>query len=132
MTTTDGFSEIAFDMTNSMTLAPYLRAADTLESDNIINWTRGDDLTGMTDTGHPDGYRPRDLTINGANKVWKLGDVIYSTPTVVAKPMENYDLLYGDSSYTSFRYTHKQRRQTAAVSKAMTFEKPSSPCLAAT
>ena len=115
LTTTDGFSEIAFDMTNSMTLAPYLRAADTLESDNIINWTRGDDLTGMTDTGHPDGYRPRDLTINGANKVWKLGDVIYSTPTVVAKPMENYDLLYGDSSYTSFRYTHKQRRQTVYV-----------------
>ena len=116
-TTVNGYSTIDFeagtspDPDNSSTLQPYLRAADNPESKNIINWIRGDDLTDITDSNHPDGYRKRDLTINGVNNVWKLGDIIYSTPTVVGRPMENYDLLYGDSSYTAFRSKYLKRRQ---------------------
>jgi type IV pilus assembly protein PilY1 len=89
---------------------PYLRGADVTEADNIINWVRGDDLAGMTDTGHPDGYRKRDITINGVNNVWKLGDIVHSTPTVVGRPAENFDLLYNDTSYAAFRSTHRTRR----------------------
>ncbi len=103
------------DAGNVTALQPSLRAADDVEAANIINWIRGDDLTGVTDKGHPDGYRKRDITINGKNNVWKLGDIIYSTPTVVARPMENYDLLYGDSSYTTFRLKHSNRRNTVYV-----------------
>ncbi len=113
-TTTDGHTKIDFTTTNTLTLQPYLRAADFTEANNIINWIRGSDLS-TTDTGHPNGYRKRDLTINGTNKVWKLGDIIYSTPTVVSRPNENYDLLYGDKSYTNFRLHYLHRRQVVYV-----------------
>ncbi|HDH04297.1 MAG TPA: hypothetical protein ENH01_01090, partial [Nitrospirae bacterium] len=110
-TTVNGSTTLDFKIANSSTLKPYLRADSTSEADNIIDWIRGDDLTGITDSNHPDGYRKRDLTINGVNNVWKLGDIIHSSPTVVGKPMENYDLLYGDSSYTAFRSKYLKRRQ---------------------
>jgi regulation of enolase protein 1 (concanavalin A-like superfamily) len=100
---------------NATILKPHLRAADDAEAANIINWTRGDDLTGITDSGHLEGYRKRDITIGSSTHVWKLGDIIFSTPTVVARPAENYDLLYGDTSYTSFRLTHNKRRQVVYV-----------------
>jgi type IV pilus assembly protein PilY1 len=72
-TTVDGITSIDFTTANSATLLPYLRAADAPESDNIINWTLGEDLGGITDTGHPYGYRNRNITIGGNTKVWKLG-----------------------------------------------------------
>jgi type IV pilus assembly protein PilY1 len=114
-TTIDGYNAIDFTTDNSTTLQPYLRAADTTEADNIINWVRGNDLTGVTDSGHPDGYRNRNITLNDVTNVWKLGDIVYSTPSVVGRPMENYDLLYGDDSYTSFRDTYLKRRHVVYV-----------------
>jgi type IV pilus assembly protein PilY1 len=66
-------------------------------------------MTNIIDTGHPGGYRDRTITINNVTNVWKLGDIVYSTPTVVGKPMENYDLLYGDTTYAKFRSTHRKR-----------------------
>ncbi len=121
-TTTDGTTGIDFiDTANSSDLSElraYLRADDNdnyQETKNIINWISGDDLTGKTDSGHPDGYRQRSitLTINGttSTNVWKLGDIVYSSPTAVGRPMENYDLLYGDASYTKFRRSQVKRRQ---------------------
>ncbi|UCD34634.1 MAG: hypothetical protein JSU90_10100, partial [Nitrospiraceae bacterium] len=59
--------------------------------------------------------RKRDLTINSTNHVWKLGDIVHSTPTVVSKPMENYNLLYGDASYTTYRMAYNKRRQVVYV-----------------
>ena len=114
-TSIDGYTKIYFEELNAATLMPYLRAADASEADNIINWVRGDDLTGITDSGHPDGYRKRSITIGADTNVWKLGDIINSTPTVVARPAENYDLLYGDTSYTGFRAEHLNRRQVVYV-----------------
>jgi type IV pilus assembly protein PilY1 len=109
-TSIDGFSSIKFDAANQAALMPYLRAADASESQNIINWVRGDDLSGITDAGHASGYRKRDLTINGVSNIWKLGDIVNSTPSIVARPMENFDLLYGDSTYSKYRLTHLKRR----------------------
>ncbi|NOZ69522.1 MAG: hypothetical protein GXP46_09855, partial [Deferribacteres bacterium] len=69
-TTTDGFTASDFlDTADLSTLQPYLRAANDNNNEevkNIINWIRGDDLAGVTDAGHPDGYRKRSisLTIN--------------------------------------------------------------------
>ena len=47
---------------------------------------------------------------SGTYKVWKLGDPINSTPTIVAAPRSNYDLIYGDATYTAF-YTRWQNRR---------------------
>ncbi len=110
-TSIDGSTRLDFITGNSTVLQPYLRGADTTEAANIINWIRGADLPGVTDAGHADGYRKRDITINSVNNIWKLGDIVYSTPTAVGAPMENYDLLYSDVSYYAFEQAHYKRRQ---------------------
>ena len=46
-------------------------------------------------------------------RLWKLGDIIHSTPTSVAQPLADYDLLYNDASY--YEYYMKQRGRETAV-----------------
>src|SRR4030095_12001516 len=48
-------------------------------------------------------------------RVWKLGDIISSTPVVVGAPRERYDVLYGDTTYGAFFKRYKDRRQVAYV-----------------
>ena len=79
--------------------AGLLNAANASEAAAIVNWVRGADQA---------GYRTR--SIDGG-KTWRLGDIIYSTPTTVARPAESFDLLYNDASYLDFRRTYNQRRQ---------------------
>jgi len=99
--------QIPFTTGNSATLAPYLRAgAAPFTADNIINFIRGDQITGLRD---------RQLTVSGSLKVWKMGDPIDSTPTVVAAPKERYDVIYGDATYTAFFQQYRNRRQVAYV-----------------
>jgi type IV pilus assembly protein PilY1 len=122
---------------NYKTLKPYLRVvptADPADSDqeaiNIIDWIRGYDFTGsvtandfkpyVTDAGHPGGYRQRSITgvtADGSTKtlVWKLGDIIYSTPSVVAKPIENYDMIYNDISYYNYFKNNHNRRHIVYI-----------------
>lgn len=109
-TSIDGHTSLDFTVANATALSPYLRGADSTETNNIVNWIRGDDLTGINDAGHSNGYRKRSITINNVTNVWKLGDIIYSTPTVIGRPLENYDLLYGDETYSNFRLAHLKRR----------------------
>jgi len=47
--------------------------------------------------------------------IWRLGDIVYSTPTVVGRPAEHYDLIYDDSSYTEFTQLYQNRRQMVYV-----------------
>jgi type IV pilus assembly protein PilY1 len=79
---------IEFSTGNASSLRPYLRASDDTEAVNIINFIRG----------AVSGYRDR--TVN--NEVWKLGDIVHSTPSVAGKPLENYSAVYSDESYSSF------------------------------
>ena len=92
---------------NSVRLKPYLRAATaTPEAVNIINWIRGETVS---------GYRNRELTVGGTLKTWRFGDTIHSTPTVVGPPRERFDVLYGDLSYSAFFQAYKDRRQVSYV-----------------
>jgi type IV pilus assembly protein PilY1 len=108
------------------TLCPYLGGANVLncnssvaadktaalnEATNIINFIRGNQVSGLRD---------RQLNVvddAGATvlKVWKLGDIIHSTPVVVGSPRERFDAIYGDSTYTTFFQRYKDRRQVAYV-----------------
>lgn len=80
----------------------------TLCNSTVINWIRGKDQSGMRsrsiliDTNN-DGNSDTDIT-------WRLGDIIHSTPTVVGPPAENYDLYWGEDSYTEFYKKYKNRR----------------------
>ncbi len=114
----DAGEQMQFSTANSGTLGPYLRAVinpplpapqSLYTADNIINFVRGDEITGL---------RTRMLEVpigSGTYKVWKLGDPIHSTPTIVAAPRSNYDLIYGDTSYTDFFLKWKNRREVIYV-----------------
>lgn len=101
-------SFVAANVDSEPDLVKYLRApGNTLakqktNAKRIINYIRGKDRA---------NYRPREMNIGGTPFVWKMGDIIYATPTVVAKPAENFDLIYGDTSYTAFFTQYKKRRQ---------------------
>ena len=102
--------QMQFATANSGTLGQYLRAgAAPYTANNIINFIRGDEIAGL---------RTRMLEVplgSGTYKVWKLGDPIHSTPTIVAAPRTNYDLVYGDSSYTAFYQQYQNRREVVYV-----------------
>lgn len=100
--------QMAFSTGNAATLKPYLRASSsgTYTATNIINFIHGTQVTGM---------RNREITVEGSLKVWKLGDVVNSSPTIVGTPRERYDLLHGDASYSGFYKRWAKRRQTVYV-----------------
>jgi type IV pilus assembly protein PilY1 len=98
--TVDSLEYIPFTTTYVDALRPFLRASDTTEATNIINFIRGSSVS---------GYRDRSITIEGELKVWKLGDIIYSTPTVMSKPMNDYSLIYGDQTFNDFYNLYKDR-----------------------
>jgi type IV pilus assembly protein PilY1 len=83
----------------------------TIEAQNIISFVRGEEGLSETGTGRP--YRNRTLDIDDdgtVDTVFRLGDIINSTPTVVSQPSEDYDLLYRDDSYRGFRKKYLNRR----------------------
>ncbi|MDA8121672.1 MAG: PilC/PilY family type IV pilus protein [Deltaproteobacteria bacterium] len=86
-----------FSVANAATLSPYIvpDAGDNVTT--IIRYVQGidntDDLT----------LRSRTATIGVDNNVWKLGDVVNSTPRIVASvPLNKYDSAYNDTTYKDF------------------------------
>ncbi len=57
----------------------------------------------------PDGiddYRPRYGKIGSATNVWKLGDILNSTPRISSwVPLNNYDVRFKDTTYSAFTAT---------------------------
>jgi type IV pilus assembly protein PilY1 len=102
----DAGEVIAFIPANASVLRPYLDVATDAEAVDIINFIRGERVA---------GYRNRDITIGGTQYVWKLGDIVYSTPTLVGKPMEMYNLYYSDVTYAEFYTLWKNRGITVYV-----------------
>ena len=100
---------IEFHTDNAVNLKPYLGVKDDVawkylgpthdtRVANLINYIRGNDIAGL---------RPR--TIDG--NVWKLGDIVDSTPMAISKPPESYHIIYGDEAYRDF-YEANQNRET--------------------
>lgn len=81
-----------------------------------VDYIRGEDQSGVSIAGYSvNATRSRTYSDSSVSKTWRLGDIVYSTPTVVGKPSENYHLLYNDSSYESFLKKYKDRRQMIYV-----------------
>jgi type IV pilus assembly protein PilY1 len=108
----DAGEQIAFTTANSATLSPYLRAgAAPFTADAIINFIRGCEPSVCADQA---GLRDRRLQVpagSGTLKTWKLGDLIHSTPLVVATPSARYDVAFGDLSYQAYLAKYFNRRQ---------------------
>lgn len=75
-----------------------LQAANEAEATKIVNYTKGVDQS---------GYRSRTVTIDGSTGVWKLGDIVSSTPRLQSfSRLAAYDSPpsagYSDYTYKSF------------------------------
>jgi type IV pilus assembly protein PilY1 len=118
-----------FTTANKSQLCPYLATASVLtcvsggaagagqtEAANVIRFLRGEDGAGAIG-----GLRDRSLTIknsddgSSAKRVWKLGDIVDSTPVAVSTPRERYDVIYGDTSYSAFYQRYRARRTVVYV-----------------
>jgi type IV pilus assembly protein PilY1 len=88
----------------------YLGATYDNRVNNIICFVRGVDDDSADYQGDPE-IRPR--TIDG--RLWKLGDIVYSTPVSISKPVENYGLLYDDMTYKTFFQKYKGRETVVYV-----------------
>jgi type IV pilus assembly protein PilY1 len=107
---TDSSEVIDFTSSNiSSSNYQWFDVASQTDAQNIVDFIRGKE--GIS------GFRSRtvDYDGDGNTEVMRLGDIISSTPTVVAAPAEAYDLLYGDDTYAKFRERYAQRRQVVYV-----------------
>ncbi len=82
----------------------------------VINFIRGQDQ-GIFTSGTSPSYilpafrnRQVDYDDDGVTETWRLGDIVYSTPTAVGRPSEGYHLLYRDSSYARYLSEFQKRR----------------------
>ncbi len=79
---------------------------DGNRAETLINYIRGEDYPGL---------RVRTLDIiddddnNDGKNTWKLGNIVNSTPVVVAGASEPYDVVYADRSYRAFRNEQRSR-----------------------
>ncbi len=74
------------------------------EAENIVNFIRGEEIS---------GYRSRTIDIgdDGSVNVWRLGDIVHSSPVAVGRPDSRYDSRYRDDTYAAFKDHYKDRRQ---------------------
>ncbi len=74
----------------------------------LINWVRGDERV----TKHATlGLRSR----SSSTTVHRLGDIINGTPSVVARPAENFDIINDDKTYRDFFNAYRNRRAMVYV-----------------
>ncbi len=105
----DNANLIAFDNSagSVSAIAPYLTIPAVFTPD-VINYVRGEDFFmdfyDLNGDPIPDGINDvRSRTVGADNNVWKLGDIIQSTPRIAGKvPLNTYDKIYSDPTYRAF------------------------------
>lgn len=101
------------NVTGNATLSSALNPDATYTATKIVRYIRGIDLE-STDTN----FRDRRVTVDGTLRVWKLGDIISSTPKVLANtPLNTYHIDYNDRTYYDYlaSSSYKQRSSVAFV-----------------
>lgn len=93
-------TKLDFVSGNVANLYEYMDTNSTQAID-VINYVRGRDF----DSSY--GYRNRTVTIGGTDGVWKLGDIIHSTPKLLTEVrLNSYNLKqpggYSDTSYDKY------------------------------
>ncbi len=101
-TQVDNTNLIAFDNSSVSVaaIAPYTGLSSML-TPYLIRYVRGDDS--MVAQAAMLGISLRRRGVGADNNVWKLGDIIQSTPRIAGKvPLNTYDKIYGDTTYREF------------------------------
>lgn len=78
------------------------------ESANVVNYARGQEISGTRS-------RTIDYDQDGDEDVWRLGDIVHSTPSLQSAPVSRFDALYGDETYSTFYSQYKNRRHVLYV-----------------
>lgn len=87
----------------------------------VIKFIRGQDQGTYNSSTSPSYSIPPlrsrqiDYDDDGTVETWRMGDIVYSSPTIVGPPVEDYDLLYHDSSYIDFYLKYFNRRNVVYV-----------------
>lgn len=87
----------------------YLGATQGDRALNLIEYIRGKD-TGFSGGA---GMTVRGRVING--NVWKLADIVHSTPVSIAAPPDNFHIIYSDESYQHYYNAFKDRETVVYV-----------------
>ncbi|MEW6669609.1 MAG: PilC/PilY family type IV pilus protein [Thermodesulfobacteriota bacterium] len=120
----DGFDDtgeaVRFHISGVSNIMPYLGVKDNTtwgylgatQGDralNLIEYIRGKEtgFSGVT------GMNVRTRVIDG--EVWKLGDIVHSTPVSISKPPDNFHIIYSDESYQNYYSTFKNRETVVYV-----------------
>lgn len=85
----------------------YLGTTHADRAQNLIHFIRGND-SGFAGTSNI-----RQRAVSGT--VWRLGDIVNSTPVAIAVPPDNYGLIYSDQSYQEFYNYHTTRADRETV-----------------
>ncbi len=96
-------------------LLPFLQV-DSSEASDFVDYINAIDSTGNKTTAWNNrGWRSRAMTVKdgttglSTTKKYLLGDIVHSSPTPQAQPMEIYDLIYGDSTYNTYYNAYSNR-----------------------
>jgi len=93
-------SKLPLTTANASTLQTALQASSSTEAAAIISYVRGKD---DVDNDNVIDFRNRTVVIGTDNTVWKMGDIINSTPRIAASfPLNSYDRIYNDNTYSVF------------------------------
>jgi type IV pilus assembly protein PilY1 len=96
-----------FDTSNAAALQPFVNVNVSVAEDGtyeqtqrLIRYVRGIDITDPIDN---QPVRARAATIGGTTNIWKLGDIVSSTPKVESwLALNTYDKAYNDGQYVSY------------------------------
>lgn len=86
----------------------YFGLPDATSAESVVNYVRGAEQTGLRS-------RTIDYDKDGTREVWRLGDIIHSTPAVVASPSESFGIAFSDDTYRNFQDQYRNRRQMVYV-----------------
>ncbi len=112
------------NVTTNPALSAALNPDVTYSAENIVRYIRGECLETGIIGDNPcsstvsSAYRDRRVTVSTSLRVWKLGDIINSTPKVFANtPLNTYHIDYADSTYYQYvtSSSYKQRSAIAFV-----------------
>ena len=103
----DSGEQLPFISSSFSGRAGYLGVEES-EVSTVVNYIRGEELPGTRS-------RTIDFDEDGVDDVWRLGDIVHSTPRLVAAPDSRYDSYYKDESYQEFRNQYIDRRHMLYV-----------------
>ncbi len=103
------YNQATATVNNSDTLISFLDVNSVEEAYNTVKFVRGEDgISGMRS-------RAIDYDADGTEEIWRLGDIVHSSPALVAAPSSGYDSQFADATYAAFRERYRNRRNVLYV-----------------